>query len=195
MDDLSATPAEPDARTLDAYALPCHPELRLTPEDRDWRAIGVKSADRVVRKSTKCPQCQTTWTAFQRTFLLPKGEPATTVEWVRPTPFRVSAVPLPAQVGVVWQDETVDAAPYGPAPAADLAAQTAGLGPAWERSVQQVTPVHVLTAGGRVFAEPGDLLLERREKWNAQDRRLALLWSPRLQCQVVAWHGFARLLQ
>ena len=55
--------------------------------------------------------------------------------------------------------------------------------------------MQVLTAGGAVFAEPGDLLLERREKWNAQDRRLALLWSPRLQRPVVAWHGWARLLQ
>jgi len=56
-------------------------------------------------------------------------------------------------------------------------------------------PVAALTAGGAVFAVPGDQLLERREKWNAQDRRLALLWAPRLQRPVVAWHGFARLLQ
>lgn len=182
---------------MDPFALPCHPELRLTPEDRDWRAIGVKSADEVRRKQTKCPACTTRWTAFLRTL-----DGATTVEWVRPTPFRVSAAPLPGDAAVLWQDDTTGVAPYGPTPVAppqgqpaDLAAQTAGLGPAWERSVQLVTPVHVLTAGGRVFAEPGDLLLERREKWNAQDRRLALLWSPRLQRQVVAWHGFARLLQ
>jgi hypothetical protein len=46
-----------------------------------------------------------------------------------------------------------------------------------------------------VFAAPGDLLLERRERWNNNDRRLALLWSPRLERQVVAWHSFARLPQ
>ena len=34
--------------TSDPFALPCHPSLRLTPEDRDWRAIGVKSADDVI---------------------------------------------------------------------------------------------------------------------------------------------------
>lgn len=175
---------------MDPFVLPCHPDLRLTPEDRDWRAIGVKSADDVLRKQTKCPTCTTSWTAFLRTV-----DGAQTVEWVRPLPFRVSAAPLPGEASVLWQDDEVDAAPYGPAEPADLAAETAGLGPAWERSVQLVTPVHVLTAAGRVFAEPGDLLLERREKWNAQDRRLALVWSPRLQKQVVAWHGFARLLQ
>ena len=58
-----------------------------------------------------------------------------------------------------------------------------------------MTPVYALTAGGELVAEAGEVLLERREKWNAQDRRLALLWSPRLQREVVAWHGFARLLQ
>lgn len=183
----------PDARTLDPFALPCHPSIRLTAEDRDWRAIGVKSLDRVVRKSTRCPECKTDWTAFLRTFLLPKGEEVSTVEWLRPTPFRVTAVSLPEQVGVVWQDEATDAQAYGSPPVDD--GPPLDLGPAWERSVQRVAPVHVLTAGGRVFAEPGDELLERREKWNAQDRRLALLWSPRLQAQVVAWHGFGRLLQ
>jgi hypothetical protein len=175
---------------VDPFVLPCHPDLRLTPEDRDWRAIGVKSADDVLRKQTRCPTCKTSWTAFLRTI-----DGTRTVEWVRPLPFRVSAAPLPGEAAVLWQDAVTDAPPFGPAPAADLAAETAGLGPAWERSVQLVTPVHVLTTGGRVFAEPGDLLLERREKWNAQDRRLALVWSPRLQTQVVAWHGFARLLQ
>ncbi len=98
----------------------------------------------------------------------------------------------------MWQDAVaaVDVVPAVAAyNAAALVEQTAGLGPAWERSVQLVAPVAVLTAGGEVFAAPGEVLLERREKWNAQDRRLALLWSPRLQQQVVAWHGFARLLQ
>jgi len=45
------------------------------------------------------------------------------------------------------------------------------------------------------FAKSGDVLLERRDTWNAQDRRLALLCSARLERQVVAWHGFARLAQ
>ena len=177
----------------DPYALPCHPDLRLSAQDRDWRAIGVKSADEVVRKSTRCPSCKADWTAFQRTFALAGGATATTVEWVRPLPFRVTATALPEGAGLLWQDETADAQPMGAAAA--TADALPDLGPAWERSVQRVAPVHVLTAGGRVFAEPGDELLERREKWNAQDRRLTLLWSPRLQAQVVAWHGFARLLQ
>ena len=187
---------------MDPFALPCHPGVRITPQDLDWRAIGVKSADDVRRKQTRCPNCKTSWTAFLRTV-----DAAVTVEWVRPTPFRVSAAPLPA--GPVWQDaDGADGAggggvlpAGGDAPAAvvvDLAGlveQSAHLGPAWARSVQLVVPVAVLTAGGAVFAAPGDQLLERREKWNAQDRRLALLWSPRLQQTVVAWHGFARLLQ
>jgi len=176
---------------MDKFALPCHPDVRVTPEDRDWRAIGVKSADDVLRKQTRCPLCKTSWTAFLRTV-----EAAVTVEWVRPTPFRVSAAPLPE--GPVWQDEVAAVDSASVVPAYDLAAlvvQTVGFGPAWERSVQLVAPVAVLTAGGEVFAAPGEVLLERREKWNAQDRRLALLWSPRLQQQVVAWHGFARLLQ
>ena len=181
----------PTLGPVDPFALPCHPDVRITPQDRDWRAIGVKSADEVVRKQTRCPVCATSWTAFLRTV-----DAAVTVEWVRPTPFRVSAAPLPA--GPVWQDEVCAVPDAPPADAVDLAglvAQTAALGQAWERSVQVVTPVAVLTAGGAVFAAPGDLLLERREKWNAQDRRLALLWSPRLQRPVVAWHSFARLLQ
>ncbi len=61
--------------------------------------------------------------------------------------------------------------------------------------MQLVAPLQALRAAGEVFAQPGDLLLERKDKWNAQDRRLALVWSPRLGRPVVAWHGFARLLQ
>lgn len=176
---------------MDPFALPCHPELRLTAQDLDWRAIGVKSADDVRRKQTRCPTCKTSWTAFLRTV-----DGAVTVEWLRPTPFRVSAAPLAA--GPVWQDAVAAPADVPDADVLDLAGlvgQTAGLGESWDRSVQLVTSVGVLTAGGAVFAVPGELLLERREKWNAQDRRLALLWSPRLQQQVVAWHGYARLLQ
>jgi len=45
------------------------------------------------------------------------------------------------------------------------------------------------------FAKSGDVLLERRDTWNAQDRRLALLCSARLERQVVAFHDFARLAQ
>ena len=178
---------------MDPFALPCHPDLRLTPEDRDWRAIGVKTADDVRRKQTRCPACKTVYTAFLRTF--PAG---VTVEWVRPAPFRVTAAPVDG--APVWQDAGEGA--WSPVHAQDrgearraLQEQTAGRGAAWERSVQLCTPAYALTAGGEVVAEPGELLLERREKWNAQDRRLALLWSPRLQREVVAWHGFARLLQ
>jgi hypothetical protein len=178
---------------VDPFALPCHPDLSIAPEDRDWRAIGVKSADEVLRKQTRCPECKTAWTAFARTF---RG--GTTVEWVRPTPFRVSAAPVDG--GPLWQDAAEGAwtAPVLPADRdssrAELQEATAGLGPAWERSAQLCTASYVLTAGGEVVAEPGELLLERREKWNAQDRRLALLWAPRVERPVVAWHGFSRLL-
>lgn len=181
---------------MDPFALPCHPELQLTPEDRDWRAIGVRSADDVRRKTTRCPQCKTDWSAYLRRF----APDATTVEWVRPAPFSVAAAPLRDDRSLpVWQDADEPAAVPGPhrrgLALGELQQATAGLGPSWERSVQLVTPVHRLTAQGQSFAEPGDLLLERREKWNAQDRRLALLWAPRRQRQVVVWHGFARLVQ
>ena len=182
---------------MDPFALPCHPDRALTAEDRDWRAVGVRSDDDVVRKQTRCPDCKTSWTAHLRRFDGPL-----TVEWVRPVPFRVVAAPLPDAPGLpLWQDTasaqgTPAVVPWDlQAALPPLQEQVAGLGPAWERSVQLVAPLQVLTAGGRVVAEPGDLLLERREKWNAQDRRLALLWSPRAQRPVVAWHGFARLLQ
>ncbi|MBC7372630.1 MAG: hypothetical protein H7323_01390 [Frankiales bacterium] len=170
---------------MDPFVLPCHPALRLSQDDTDWRAIGVKSADDVRRKQTRCPDCKIVYTAFLRTV---DGE--VTVEWVRPAPFRVTATPL-AGGSVLWQDASGSPAD-GWEPVETVLPD---LGPAWERSVQQCAPVAVLTAGGEVFAVPGDRLLERREKWNAQDRRLALLWSPRLQRQVVAWHGYARLLQ
>ena len=180
---MDPTPIDP--LPLDPFALPCHPALRVGPDDADWRGIGVKSADDVRRKQTRCPDCKTVYTAFLRTIAR-----EVTVEWVRPAPFRVTAMPL-AGGSVLWQD-----AASSPSDGRDPVDSPApDLGPAWERSVQQCTPVAVLTAGGEVFAVPGDRLLERREKWNAQDRRLALLWSPRLQRQVVAWHGYARLLQ
>lgn len=178
----------------DPYALPCHPERRLTPEDRDWREIGVRTADDVRRKTTRCPDCKTDYTAFLRAF----GQ-ARTVEWVRPVPFRVVAAPV--EGGPLWQDAVVGEPgatalpPDRPAALAALQEAVVGLGPAWERSAQLCTPAYTLLAGGQVAAEPGELLLERREKWNAQDRRLALLWSPRLERSVVAWHGWARLLQ
>ena len=183
---------------MDPFSLPCHPQLRISAQDSDWRAIGVRSADDVLRKQTRCPECKTAYTAFLRGF--PAGS---TVEWVRPSPFRVTAVPLPG--APVWQDAAEGdttgartALPTGRARADQLVAlqdATAGLGPAWERSVQLCTPAYALSADGQVVAEPGELLLERREKWNAQDRRLALLWSPRIEREVVGWHGFARLLQ
>lgn len=163
----------------DAFALPCHPERRLSEDDRAWRAIGVKSADDVRRQQTRCPDCKTSYTAFLRRF----GD-AVTVEWLRPSPFRVSAVAVDG--GPLWQD-AVEGQPSG------LPAPEEHAPDGWD-SVQQVTPAYALTAGGQVFAEVGEVLQERKEKWNAQDRRLALLWSPRLQRAVVAWHGFARLL-
>ncbi len=172
---------------MDPFALPCHPERRIDPSDRDWRAVGVKTADGVRRKSTRCPDCKQSYTAFERTF-----PDATTVEWVESVPFRVQALALPDRADLpLWQDLTTSAGE--PRPVGEFV--EAPTLPGWERSVQLVAPVQQLTAGGRVFAEPGDVLLERREKWNAQDRRLALLWSPRLERQVVAWHGFARLAQ
>ncbi|MCW2681543.1 MAG: hypothetical protein JWM62_2944 [Frankiales bacterium] len=164
----------------DPFALPCHPERRLSPDDRAWRAIGVKSADDVLRQQTRCPDCKTSYTAFLRTF-----GTSQTVEWLRPAPFRVAAVPVDG--GPLWQDD-VEGAPSG------LPAPDEQRPDGWD-SVQRVTAVYVLTAGSDVVAEPGEVLRERKEKWNAQDRRLALVWSPRLQREVVLWHGFARLLQ
>lgn len=163
------------------FALPCHPERRLSEDDRAWRAIGVKSADDVRRQQTRCPDCKTSYTAFLRRF----GD-AVTVEWLRPSPFRVTAVAVDGSP--LWQD--------GHSGPADVRAPSGGAesAPEWESAAQLVTPVYALTAGGELAAEPGEVLHERKEKWNAQDRRLALLWSPRLQREVVAWHGFARLL-
>ncbi len=192
-DSLTALSHVPRLEPVDPFALPCHPACALTAEDRDWRAVGVTTDDAVLRKQTRCPECKTTYTAFLRTVL---GQQ--TVEWVRPVPFRVTAVPYDGDDAALplWQDETGDAQAEPLAPALeDLQAQTQHLGPAWARSTQLLAPVQALQAGGRLVAVPGDLLLERRDKWNAQDRRLALAWSPRLERQVVLWHGFARLLQ
>lgn len=173
---------------MDPYVLPCHPERRLDATDRDWRAVGVKTADGVRRKATRCPDCKQTYTAFERVF---DGD-AATVEWIQSVPFRVRALALPDRPDLpLWQDQTAAAGEPTPVGAFAGAPEL----PGWERSVQLVAPVQQLTAGGQVFAQPGDVLLERRDKWNAQDRRLALLWSPRLERQVVAWHGFARLMQ
>lgn len=178
---------------MSAFALPCHPECALTPQDRDWRSVGVTTDDTVLRKQTRCPVCKSSWNAFLRTVLEQQ-----TVEWVRPVPFRVSAAPYQGDDVALplWQDETAGDTP-DPEPLGwvDMREQVAGLGPSWGRSTQLLAPVHRLTAAGRLVAAPGDVLLERRDKWNAQDRRIALAWSPRLQRQVVLWHGFARLLQ
>jgi hypothetical protein len=144
---------------VDPYALPCHPDLRVDSTDRDWRAVGVKTTDGVRRKTTRCPACKTSWTAFERVF----GD-GSTVEWVTSVPFRVTAVPAG---GVLWQD--LDTAP------GSTDDQQAPAPTAWADAVQQVSVVRTVTAGGAVFAEPGDVLLERRERWNPQDRRLALL--------------------
>ena len=172
--------------------MPCHDQFRLDTADRDWRAVGVKTDDGVRRKSTRCPECKVTYTAFERTI-----GAAHTVEWLQSVPFRVTAAPLTGAGLPVWQDlipSTQGVEAQDPANLADLQERTADL-PQWERSVQLVTFATTVSAGGTVFAVPGDVLLERREKWNAQDRRLALLWSPRLDGPVVAWHSFARLPQ
>lgn len=186
--------------TPDPFALPCHPEFRLDAGDRDWRSVGIKSDDQVLRKSSRCPECKTQYTAYQRRF----DADALTVEWLRPTPFRVTALAVVSDLPQVplWQDDTEVPGLPSPLPHGEerisaleqLQSQTAGF-PDWSRSLQLCTAVQTLTARGAVFAEPGDLLLERRERWNPQDRRLALLWSPRLGRQVVAWHSFARLPQ
>lgn len=179
----------PSVCRVDPFALPCHPQLRVDGNDRDWRAVGVKTTDGVRRKSTRCPECKTTWTAFERIFA---GE-QTTVEWVQSQPFRVRAMPMG---GIRWQDlEAVAVA--GPL-AQPHNAPTPAPAPApedWTDAVQEVSFVQSVTAGGLVFAEPGEQLVERRARWNPQDRRLALLWSPRLGAPVVAWHSFARLPQ
>ncbi len=185
----------------DPFALPCHVEFRIDASDRDWRSIGVKSADDVLRKQTRCPGCKTSFSAYLRTYELPTGVTGT-VEWVRPTPFRVTAVPIGSTDPSipVWQDAIGEpsgsvALPDRQAALTELQSQVADFGAAWNRSGQLITPIADLTADGQVFAAAGDLLLERREKWNAQDRRLALVWSPRLHRPVVLWHSFARLLQ
>lgn len=177
---------------MDPFSLPCHPDRAVGPDDRDWRAIGVRNADDVRRKTTRCPDCKTDWTAFLRRF----GDEVT-VEWLRPVPFLVTAVPVAG--GPLWQDAVEGA--WAPVQVQDRSAvravlqeQTHGR-PSWQRSTQLVVASYALLADGEVVAEPGELLLERREKWNAQDRRLALLWAPRASREVVAWHGFARLLQ
>ena len=184
---------------MDPYSLPCHPEFRLDQADGDWRAVGVKTADGVRRKPTRCPGCKSSWTAYERVF-----PGAATVEWLQSVPFRVHAVPLGQPDLPLWQSLVVGASEPTAAPraGADETAvalaelqQRTGSFEDWTRSVQLVTVVQPVMAEGQVFAQPGDLLLERREKWNAQDRRLALLWSPRLDRPVVAWHSFARLPQ
>ncbi len=185
----------PTVAAMDPYALPCHPEIRIDADDRDWRKIGVKGSDDVLRKETNCPVCKTTYQAYQRTY----GD-AGTVEWIRPKPFRVTAVPVPLDLPHLpwWQDDMDLPGAVGSVPE-DREQALAAMQDAtseqdeWRRSTQLCTPVQTLTAQGHVFAEPGDLLLERFLPWNANNRRLALLWSPRLGRPVVAWHSFARL--
>lgn len=178
----------------DPFALPCHPHLRIESGDRDWRKIGVKGDAGVLRKSTTCPECKTTYSAYQRSY-----EQADTVEWIRSKPFRVTAVPLGANLPM-WQDD--EDRPATPAALPDHERQqeartemqqATGAFEEWRRSTQLCSPVQTLTAEGHVYAEPGDLLLERFLPWNATNRRMTLLWSPRLERQVVTWHSFARL--
>ena len=180
----------------DAYCFPCHPDRRVDPETRGWKGIGLASEDGVRRLQARCPVCSTHFNAFRRPF--GDGE---VVEWVRPRPFRVTvrgtddraagtAAPL-------WQDavEPLGAVTFEvPGPSRRTAAlEETPDDPRWSGAHQLVTPVQPLRAAGGHVAGPGELLLESRRPWIANDRRAALLWSPRLGRAVVAWHSFARL--
>ena len=175
---------------MDPYALPCHPDLQVDADHRGWKGVGLDPADGVTRLQIRCATCKLHYNAFRRVY----GE-ALTVEWISLRPFRVSTVPVDG--GPVWQDA---AEPLGHSDF-HLAnsegrqwsrgqAPTDGL---WEGASTLVTFVQPLMSAGEVVAVPGDLLLESRKPWVANDRRLALLWSPRQMRPVVAWHSFARL--
>lgn len=176
----------------DPYRFPCHPEKALDPQARGWKGIGLDPEAGVTRLQARCPRCATHYNAFRRTY-----GPDGTVEWVRLRPFAVTAVALTGPDGPLWQDalEPLGAATWDlPGPADRAAArQAAPAAGRWEGAGQLVTVVQPLVAQGRTVAGPGELLLESRRPWVANDRRLALLWAPRAGRPVVAWHSFARL--
>ena len=176
----------------DAYRFPCHAGRSLDPEARGWKGIGLDPEQGVTRLQARCPTCATHYNAFQRSY----GD-ATTVEWVRLRPFAVTAAPLAQDDAPVWQDaaEPLGAVQFA-VPDADTRRAARERAPSdgrWEGSQQLVTVVQPLVAQGEHVAGPGDLLLESRRPWIANDRRLALLWSPHSERPVVAWHSFARL--
>lgn len=176
----------------DAYRYPCHPERSLDPEARGWKGVGLDPEEGVTRLQARCPTCTTHYNAFRRTY----GD-AGTVEWIRLRPFAVTAVPVEQPAAPLWQDaaEPLGSVAYD-LPAQPERAEVRAALPSegrWAGSGQLVTVVQPLTAQGSLVAEPGELLLESRRPWVANDRRLALLWSPRLDRAVVAWHSFARL--
>jgi len=175
---------------VDPYSLPCHPDLQVDPDHRGWKGVGLEPAAGVTRLQIRCATCKTHYNAFRRHF-----SEAMTVEWIALRPFAVHAVPV--ETGPVWQDAHE---PLGHSdftvPDADGRARSREQAPTdglWEGAGTLATFVQPLVAGGEVAASPGDLLVESRKPWVANDRRLALLWSPRLGRPVVAWHSFARL--
>ena len=177
---------------VDPYRFPCHPDLRIDPETREWKGIGLAPEDGVTRSQIRCPSCKAHYNAFRRSY----GD-AVTVEWICLRPFAVTAAALPGVELPVWQDAQE---PLGqvsfevPGSAARQAAREASpQGNLWTGATQLVTVVQPMTAQSDLVAEPGELLLESRRPWVANDRRLALLWSLRLHRPVVAWHSFARL--
>lgn len=176
----------------DAYRYPCHPERALDPEARGWKGVGLDPEDGVTRLQARCPTCTTHYNAFRRAY----GEQLT-VEWVRLRPFAVTAAAVDAPGAPVWQDgeEALGAVAYDVPGVQDrqVARAAAPDEGRWAGAAQLVTVVQTVTAQGVLVAVPGDLLLESRRPWVANDRRLALLWSPRLERSVVAWHSFARL--
>ena len=180
----------------DAYRFPCHPERALDPDARGWKGIGLAPEDGVRRLQARCPACAAHYNAFRRPF--GGGE---VVEWVRPRPFRVTVQradePGVAAAAPLWQDADEPLGPVSfevPGPAVrDDARADAPDDPRWAGATPLVTPVQPLRAAGGPVAGPGELLLESRRPWIANDRRAALLWSPRLRRAVVAWHSIARL--
>ena len=171
-------------------AFPCHPDLLVDREGRGWKGVGLDPEEGVTRLQARCPSCQTHYNTFQRAY----GD-AVVLEWIRLRPFAVTATAVPGSPS--WQDasEPLGAVSFDvPAePARALAREGLPADGRWAGSRQLVTAVQPLVAAGQLVAEPGELLLESRKPWVANDRRLALLWSPRLAAPVVAWHSFARL--
>lgn len=181
-----------DASRLDPYALPCHPELSVSEDHRGWKGVGLDPADGVTRLQLRCATCKRHYNAFRRIF----GD-TFTVEWVALRPFAVAAVPVDDAAAPAWQDarEPLGHSDFELATEEGRAwsrEQAPSDGP-WEGAATLVSFVQPLMVLGQVVAVPGDLLVEARRPWVANDRRLALLWSPRLSRPVVAWHSFARL--